>query len=276
MIRPADITSSVLQKVATSTDDMVSCISSAEAADMAGISYGTEKRASIKKTAVEKAADLLKTIPGDITESNDSLDMILNSIQDPSEDLLNTLKSYSLEDIIKSFAFLGINPSLKFLLKIITHKHIGSHEDEISNAAIGALKFYGMDSVPEDSSELIPEIDDHIPNEFLLKVLMKFQSDSSYEHQFVEKRAAHTGYTNWQGDRVKLEPSPFFQEKKHEGSDALLKLAGAAIIAKIMISTIVGMPKAAGFTSGVEKSAGLTEKLMDISIRNELKGNTNV
>jgi hypothetical protein len=46
---------------------------------------------------------------------------------------------------------------------------------------------------------------------------------------------------------------------------------GAAIIAKIMISTIVGQTKTAGFTEGVEKSAELTVKLMDLSVRNELK-----
>lgn len=271
VIRPADITSSVLQKVA-SNENMPS-VSSAEAAEIEGISYGTEKQASIKKIAVEKAADLIKEIPGEIESASESLEAILSSVQDPEEALLNTLKQYSMSDIISTFAALGINPSLKFLIKIIAGKEIGQREDEIADAAIDALETHGVESIPEDADKLVPNLFHTKPNPYLIKILIGQMEGSSYQREFVEKRAAHTGYVNWQVGRGQTEPSKFFPKGESKGNP-LLALAGAAIIAKIMISTIVG--KSAGLSTGVEKSAELTVKLMDLSVRNELKGMRNV
>lgn len=271
VIRPADITSSVLQKVASNED--LPSVSSAEAAEIEGVNYGNEKKASIKKIAVEKAADLIKEIPGEIDDASDSLKSILKNVQDPEEALLSTLKQYDMSDIISTFASLGINPSLKFLIKIIAGKEIGQREGEIADAAINALESHGVDSIPEDADKLIPELTSIKPNPYLVKVLAGQIESSSYQREFVEKRAAYTGYVNWQADRGEIEPSRFFPAEKHN-SNPLLTLAGAAIIAKIMISTIVG--RSAGLSTGVEKSAELTVKLMDLSVRNELKGIGNV
>ena len=271
VIRPADVTSSVLQKVASNDD--IPTVSSAALAEMEGATYGNEKQASIKKSAVEKAADLIKEIPGEITGASETLDNILDSVQDPEETLLNTLKHYSMSDIISTFASLGINPSLKFLIKIIAGKEIGQREDEIADAAIDELHAHGVDSIPEDSEKLVPNLVDHTPNPYLVKILARYLDSSSYNREFVEKRAAYTGYVNYQSGRGHIEPSQFFP-KTEKRNNPLLTLAGAAIIAKIMISTIVG--KGAGLSAGVEKSAELTVKLMDASIRKELKGMGNV
>ena len=274
VIRPADVTSSVLQKVASANE--IPVLGSVESAQLSGINHGVEKKASIKKTAVEKVADIVKEIPGDVVSANDSLDLIMSKISDPDNKILSTVKGYPIEDVIKTFAFLGINPSLEFLIKIIAGKHVGEREDEIASAAMEALRVYGVDAIPADSKDLIPDINDVEPNHYLAKELIRYQSDCSYQKEFVEKRASHDGYANWQVGRKPIEPSRFFKEVKTSTSESLLRLAGAAIIAKIMISTIVGMQKAAGLTIGVEKSAGLTEKLMDLSVRRELRGIGNV
>lgn len=275
VIRPADVTSSVLQKVASDNDAYV--VGSAEAAEIENISYGTEKQASIKKASVEKMADLIKEVPGEITETSESLEKILSSVKDPSEIVLETLKQYPMTDIITTFAHLGINPSLKFLIKIIAGKQIGQSEGDIADAAMDALSTHGVESIPETSANLVPDLSDVEPNPYLIKLLSGFKETSSFQREFVEKRAAHTGYVNWQAGRGDpIQPSHIFHRQPTERVNPLLKIVGAAIIAKIMISTIVGQTKVAGFTNGVEKSAELTVKLMDLSVRNELKGLKNV
>lgn len=275
VIRPADVTSSVLQKVASAEDLPV--VGSAEVAEIEGVSYGNEKQASIKKIATEKTADLIKEIPGEVEGSSDNLESILGRIKDPSDVVLEALKDFPMNDIINTFAHMGINPSLKFLIKIIAGKHIGQREDEIADAAIEALEIHGIESVPTDSSELIPELTNTDPNPYLIKLLSGFKETSSFQREYVEKRASHTGYVNWQAGRGgPIEPSPIFNKVPVKTVNPLLKIVGAAIIAKIMISTIVGQTKVAGFTDGVEKSAELTVKLMDLSVRNELKGLRNV
>lgn len=263
VIRPADITSSVLQKVASDVD----IIGSAEAAEIEGVNYGHGKQASIKKLATEKVADLIKEIPGDVTEASDSLKSILERIKDPSDNLIDLLKDYSMSDIINTFAYLGINPSLKFLIKILAGKQIGQKESEIADAAIEALSVHGVESIPETSSDLVPDLQSSEPNTYLVKLLSKELENASFHRDFVEKRAAHTGYINWQIGRDTVpKPSPIFRDRSITSDRSLLKLVGAAIIAKIMISTLTGHTK----------SAGLTSKLMDLSVRNELKGLSNV
>ena len=275
VIRPADVTSSVLQKVASEAN--IPVIGSAETAELEGIRYGSEKQASIKKTATEKVADLIKEIPGEIQDSNESLEAILRSVQDPEDIVLETMKQYPMQDIISTFAHLGINPSLKFLIKIIAGKQIGQREDEIAEAALEALSTHGVESIPDEAADLVPEITTPEPNPYLIRLLSGFKETSSFQREFVEKRAAHTGYVNWQAGRGEpIAPSPIFNRQPTERALPLLTLAGAAIIAKIMISTIVGQTKVAGFTGGVEKSAELTVKLMDLAARNELKGLRNV
>lgn len=274
VIRPADVTSSVLQKVASSADLPV--VGSAETAEMEGVSYGNEKQASIKKIATEKTADLIKEIPGETDQASDSLEAILGGMKDPSDVVLDQLKDFPMTDIISTFAHLGINPSLKFLIKILAGKQIGQREDEIADAAIEALQTHGIEAVPESAAELVPELISTEPNPYLIKLLSGFKETSSFQREYVEKRAAHTGYVNWQPSRAPIAKSQFFVDRPKSGSNPLLKLVGAAIIAKIMISTIVGQTKVAGFNNGVEKSAELTVKLMDLSVRNELKGLTNV
>lgn len=271
VIRPADITSSVLQKVASNED--MPAVSSAEAAELEGISYGTEKQASIRKMAVEKTADLLKEIPCEVLDSRDTLQSILKNVTDPEDSLLDHLKHYNMSSIITTFAALSINPSLRFLIKIIAGKEVGHREDEIAGAAINELNTKGVEAIPKGSDRLLPDIVNTEPDPYLLKVMAQYIDSSSYDRSAIEKRASHSGYANWQVGRGTIEPSAFFH-RDTASSNSLLTLAGAAIIAKIMISTIVGM--SANTSTGVEKSAELTVKLMDASVRSELKGMGNV
>lgn len=261
VIRPADVTSSVLQKVAG--EDLV--VGSAEIADMEGVSYGEIKKSGFKKSAVEKMADLIKEIPGEIVGLNKTLDSVLNSVKDPDDITAERLSEFPLKDVISTLAFLGINPSIEFLIKIIAGKKTA--DDNTAQEAIESLRVYGIESIPEDSSDLIPEYDDVAPNSYIIKILSDSSEASSYHKEFVEKRAVHTGYVNWQSSVSGVPRSDFFKEREKSSIKPLLRLVGAAIIAKIMISNIVRQNK----STGVEKSAELTVKLMDLSVLNELR-----
>lgn len=263
VIRPADVTSSVLQKVAG--EEIT--VGSAEAAEMEGVTYGEGVQTGFKKSAVEKLADLIKEIPGDIVGTSETLNTILSNVRDPDDSTIDAMRQYSLQDIISTLAYLGINPSIEFLIKIIAGKHVGHHEDEIATAAIESLKVHGVESIPEDSSSLIPDMEDAEPNPYLVKILLGSSETSSYQKEFVEKRAMHTGYINWQASTQGVPKSDFFKEPEKRSVAPLLKLVGAAIIAKIMISNIVRQNR----STGVEKSAELTVKLMDLSVLNELR-----
>ena len=259
VIRPADVTSSVLQKVAGEEQIVVGSLQEAE---MAGVNYGLSKKSSFLKEAVEKTADLIKEIPAEISSASDSKDDILNSIvqsvQDPSEDLLEILKDYPLADIIKTFAHMGINPSVEFLIKIIAGKYVGQREGEVADATMHALSESGLESIPESSADLLPEINDSEPNPFLAKILAKYLDTSSYHSEYVEKRASvHTGNINWQTGRGQIQRSHLFNDRHSTDFDPLLQIAGAAIIAKIMISRMAG-----------SKSTGL----MDRATVHELRG----
>lgn len=266
VIRPADVTSSVLQKVA-SNDDMPT-VGSAEAAELEGVGYGREKTASIKKEAIDKMADFIKEIPGEIDAHGDSLQSILSRTVDPEDDILRVIKAYPLDSVITSLAHLGISPSVHFLVKILAGKYVGSRESEIANAAMATFKAMGVEAIPDSAADLIPEISDLEPDPYLIKALVKYVDGSSLQRDYVEKRAFHTGYANWQTGRdAHIQQSPVMTED----DNPLLKLVGAAIIAKIAISTIVGHQSKTGLDTGVEKSAALTIKLMDLSTHSELK-----
>jgi len=278
VIRPADITSAVLTKVANQIEDVVG---SAEAAEMEGVSYGIDKKASILKEAIDKAADLIKMTDGDAVDASDNLNDILSQVGDPDSDILEVLKQFPLQDIITSFAYLGINPSLRFLIKILAGKYVGQEEEQISSLAMSALNVYGKDAIPLDAHGLIPDVSNPKPNEMFVKVLAKYMEGSSYQREYVEKRAS-TGHANWQVGRTPVANSKYFDRSRtlfNPGSigdaGSLLKLVGGAIVAKIMINTLAGsFTKSASevkSSNTVEKSAGLTTKLMELSLRKELE-----
>lgn len=278
VIRPADITSSVLEKVANHQG----VISSVEAALADGVEYQVRPEpAGIKKEAVEKLADLIKHIDGDVAGHSDRLDAILDSVIDPDDGIIEVIHDYPFTEVLNAFAELGMNPSMSFWSKFFAKKYLG--KAHMGDLAMAVADHVGPAGLPIDL-ENIPEIEEKDASPMLLKLLVRYIEGSSYRTDMVEKRAARyiidkpgvpSGYTNWELGR--LPPKMELPRETAESSsllDTLLTIAGSALMAKMMISGLVErklkkedtwlkMPVA----TTIVKSAGVTVKLMEDSIK---------
>lgn len=281
VIRPADITSSVLEKVANHQG----VISSVEAALADGVEYQErpeQVEAGIKKEAVEKLADLIKHVDGDVVGANDRLDAILDSVVDPDDGIIEVIHDYPFVEVLNAFAELGMNPSMSFWSKFFAKKYLG--KAHMGDLAMAVADHVGPAGLPIDLDN-IPEIEEKDANPMLLKLLVRYIEGSSYRADMVEKRASRyvvgtpgnpSGYTNWELGRLPPSKMEIPQETAESSSllNTLLTIAGSALVAKMMISglverklkkesTWIKMPVA----HTIVKSAGVTVKLMEDSIK---------
>ena len=137
VVRPADITSAVLQKVA-SADHVVG---SAEMAEILGLG---EKQASHAKLS-----ELIKEIEGGVVVDHaDSMGEILAKVQDPGHDVIPHLNQHELGDVLNAMAHLGISPSLRFLADLIGHRVVGDDGIGIGHLIETYIAANGLDSIP--------------------------------------------------------------------------------------------------------------------------------
>lgn len=283
VIRPADVTSSVLQKVASD----VSAIGSVEQAEMEGVQFeGRVKSASLKKIAVEKVADLIKHIDGEIAAGAENLDTILDRVVDPDMDIIPVLCQYSVEDLANAFAELGISPSLEFLATLLVSKGAGHEHSHLGVEAIKILLEMGPDALTPEHFILVPQVEEKEANPLLVKLLTKFIEGSSLAPSVVEKRAATyvmpppsrpTGYTNFEPGRKPIDkPVIAAPVEQPSGLKLLLTVAGSALVLKYVINSLVQskLEKAQSWLkssvgNSFTKSASITAKLMNSSVERE-------
>lgn len=283
VIRPADVTSSVLQKVASD----VSAIGSVEQAEMDGVQFeGRVKTASLKKIAVEKVADLIKTIEGETVAGAENLDTILDRVVDPDMDIIPVLCQYSVEDLANAFAELGISPSLEFLATLLVSKGAGHEHSHLGVEAIKILLEMGPEALTQEHFILVPQVEEKEANPLLVKLLTKFIEGSSLAPSVVEKRAATyvmppptrpTGYTNFEPGRKPIEkPVIAAPVEQPSGLKLLLTVAGSALVLKYVINSLVQskLEKAQSWLkssvgNSFTKSASITAKLMNSSVERE-------
>lgn len=283
VIRPADVTSSVLQKVASD----VSAIGSVEQAEMDGVQFeGRVKTASLKKIAVEKVADLIKTIEGETVAGAENLDTILDRVVDPDMDIIPVLCQYSVEDLANAFAELGISPSLEFLATLLVSKGAGHEHSHLGVEAIEILLEMGPEALTQEHFILVPQVEEKEANPLLVKLLTKFIEGSSLAPSVVEKRAATyvmppptrpTGYTNFEPGRKPIEkPVIAAPVEQPSGLKLLLTVAGSALVLKYVINSLVQskLEKAQSWLkssvgNSFTKSASITAKLMNSSVERE-------
>lgn len=283
VIRPADVTSSVLQKVASDT----SGIGSAEMAEIEKVAFeGRVKSASLKKTAVEKVADLIKVIDGEVTTGAENLDTILDKVVDPDMDIIPVLCQYSIEDLANAFAELGISPSLEFLATLLVTKGAGHEHSHLGVEAIKILIEMGPDVLTPEHFSLIPQVEDKEANPLLVRLLSKFVEASSLAPDVVEKRAATymmptpgrpTGFTNFEPGRQQVaKPVAVIPPEQPSGLKLLLTVAGSALVLKYVINSLVEskLEKAQSWLkssvrNSFTKSASITAKLMNSSVERE-------
>lgn len=240
VIKPADVTSGVLQKVAH-----VSVTGSAELAESEGL---TEKKANLKKFS-----ELIKEIDdGAVVKASPELDKIIGATEDPPTEVIHALASMPLSQVLSGFAKLGMSPSSKFLAEIIAVQRFGHEALGFGELADLTIKSTGITdfTLPEESV-----IEYEEPSPVLLKALTPFVKTSSYDQQYVEKRAG-LGYNRFGGvpqDKTRALPweypqtpvqetvnSSLFPQLTHEQEHSLFKtLLGvgvSALLAKWFIT----------------------------------------
>lgn len=142
VFKPADVTSSVMQKVAFERTN-APVLGSVENAEIQGL---IEKASQIKKLS-----ELIKEVEGQVVGSSDSMNAILDRVKDPDDEVIDTLVKFDLHHVIHALAELGISPSIGFFAKLIGQKLAGSSVDGIEHLVSGLIK--------EDASKLeVPEL----------------------------------------------------------------------------------------------------------------------
>lgn len=241
VVRPADVTSAVLQKVASS--DHV--VGSAELAETLGLG---EKSASLSKIS-----ELIKEISdGFVVDSSSVLSDMLRKVRDPDHSVIEHLNRHELSDVLTGMATLGISPSIKFLADLIGHRIAGQEGlgvGEIIEAYLGA-NGGGSIEIPE-----YPGVDQPI-NPAVMDLLSSHVKTASLLPEYVAARALEThhgmlipgtsvGYTG-AGPEVEETPAQKWERLTHvsnpnrEGLIGLIKtlvtIGGAALAAKWYIT----------------------------------------
>ena len=231
VFRPADITSSVLQKVAD--DSNIAHLGSAERAELEGY---TEKKASIKKWS-----ELIKEI-SDSGQVLSDVTGILSKVKDLPLTLISVLRNYDLNQVLTAMAVLGITPSIKFLSELIASIHLGEGYEGIGEL----VEEYVKNVNPESMAPVVPIESPLEPiNPILLSLLLPYYEGSSLLSPAIEKRASGVGYSN-NGPYVEptieeelaakrlIEPAKQFELSYGK---LLLGLGASALLAKYFISS---------------------------------------
>lgn len=132
VFKPADVTSSVLQKLAYATSsDFQPVLGSAESADLIGLQ---EKSANITKLS-----DLIKEVEGTTVAASGSVNTLLDRVKDPNDKVLDILAGFELDHVIHALAQLGVSPSVGFFARLIGQKLTGSSVDGIEVLVKGLI-----------------------------------------------------------------------------------------------------------------------------------------
>lgn len=241
VVRPADVTSSVLQKVASNA----SVIGSADQAEAEGLlEEGVTKQATL-----HKLSEFIKEIEGGVVvDCADSADHLLSKVSDPDHKIIDTLVNFKLTETLNTLADLGMSPSLTFLAELIGRKTLGE-----SGVGIGGLAASVVNHTGAGNMEL-PK-DDHIAGGSSFAIthtLMPYMQTSSLHADHVEKRAylqaTNVGYV---GNGPYIEPTAYerFREKNlneptEQGNllktlHILLSVGASALAAKWYITRVV-------------------------------------
>lgn len=252
VFRPADVTSSVLQKVAS--QNLYPVLSSAEAAQLMGLQ---EKTAAIKKLS-----ELIKEVEGQVSGYDLSLGKLLDRVQDPNDKILGVLEAFELHNVIHALAELGISPSVGFFAKLIGQKLTGESAEGIEHLVEGLLKeephhvkvaaldeepglnYFEINTIKKD---LLPFVKSSslFPDQILGRTL---SDEPGYEPgSFGAPVGIHSniGYVG-NGPNVEVDPRASYRNLKQTMSDSrpgllhtLFIIGGAAVAAKWLISRLI-------------------------------------
>lgn len=228
VVRPADVTSSILQKVASDENEI---ISSADAAEAEGIlESGVTKQATI-----QKLSEFIKMVDGGhAIDYADSAEHLLNKVQDPDHKVLDVLTNFKLNEVLDTMGHLGISPSVSFLAELIGRKTLGSEGHGIGPMAAAVVNHVGAANME------LPVDQGLSSNESMavMVALMPYMGSSSILPEHVEKRAyierTNVGFV---GNGPKIEPTPYELFKSKNLADPVEK---AGLLKKIQVLLTIG------------------------------------
>lgn len=243
VVRPADVTSSVLQKVA-SESAMGQVIGSAEMAECDMLEDGISKQA-----AIHKLSEFIKEVDGQIVDSSDMIDPLLDKVKDPDSKIIDALVNFKTQEVLTTMAHLGISPSITFLSELIGRKMLGSSVEGIGSLVEAVVNHTGAANIELPKDEPVTDT----PVMAVAAALRPYAETSSYLPEFVEKRAyigqgTNIGYVD-AGPHI--EPSAyekFRQQHLADGNDksnllkmlrTILTIGGAALAAKWYITRTI-------------------------------------
>lgn len=196
VIRPADVTSSILTKVA---NEISGAVSSAELAEEEGLSWSTEGQ-HLKQATLKKISELIKVVDdGQIIDASGSLSKLLSKVEDPDTSIVATLSKFPWNDVLNAFAEAGVNPSIRFLCEFIMQKYLGDEGRGLGTMLAELILRVHPADIPSESIDYIPEIVNIPSNPILRNVVMRMKENSSLSEAYVEKRASY-GYASWDGN----------------------------------------------------------------------------
>lgn len=233
VIKPADVTSSILQKVAY----VEPTAGSAELAEIENVGESL----SIKQASLKKLSELIKEIEGGyVDKTNTSLDGILSTTHDPSLSTLKLFKHVPLDTILSSLAALGMSPSLEYLAELIASKYLEGDWTGIGKFAKDYLHLV-------DLNAHVPNLHfnpDAQPDARVMQLLAPDLDRSSLYPEYVEKRASQIGQASF--NPFSYEPPVVDQKQEVVETDAfkksgpiLLMVGAAALMAKMYITHLI-------------------------------------
>lgn len=270
VVRPADVTSSVLQKVASENGQVVG---SAELAEIEGL---TEKTAAMKKLS-----EFVKEITGGVVVNSDpSLDSILEKVRDPEVDSIDILRNYDTKSVLDSLAHLGISPSLAWLAELIARKSLGKEGEGMGALIHGYVKEVGVEGLPLAQNDFG---EPSAPSLAIMSALMPSVKQASLHPEFVSERSlqkqvpgflpgTNVGYV---GNGPRIEPTPYEKFRNEHIVPAatspsglssimrtLMVIGGAALAAKWYITQVIEQKMKANhaFDPSGPVKIGLVEK----------------
>jgi hypothetical protein len=243
VVRPADVTSSVLQKLASAER----VIGSAEAAEAEGITDAP----IVKKATLKKLSELIKEVDGQIVDYDHALDPILLRVADPEAKLISLLRNFPLPEVATTLAHMGMSPSIAFLADLVAQATISPRLAGCGPLVESLLEEHGIANV------VLPneiDIESHGPITKVASMLGPYIQSSSLFPEHVAYRSARGNYgqsnVGYVGNGPHIEPTvqeylaSTGQTNNQTGAASLvttlLQVGATALLMKWYISRQIG------------------------------------
>jgi hypothetical protein len=284
VLRPADVTSSVLRKVASAY-----VVPGAILGEEAGLHLEDDAPSPssafvIKQAAFKKIADLVKRVPGgEVMAADPHLEKLLADIKPMPAGSASRLMSFGgFNQVMNALADAKLVPPLEFFVELLAKAQ--GRPDPASDAILVSkiLPMVSWSDLPAAAADKVPEVTEEQPNEWIMREVAPFMGCSSAKTECVEKRAYFPqdlpwGYTPPPGALYGSNyPAPGPDTMINASlMDHLLSLAGGAIVARFLLHSLVASKSRlqsgyGGYQVKQASDSPVTNKILEASLVRDL------